>query len=440
MRSQELSKVHCPKKATIYPKTHRSGKVTWYVTLGKNFDKKKAYRLFKTKEEAENYASDWNLALSGEGKLTLDNLGEISKHEILAAVEKLKIYNASIPEAVDFFLKYARPPKGQISTKEALDEFLLAKHELGRSPKYLESCKKTFIGPFAVHFADRHVNDITSYEAEKYLNSHATWNTVSKNSHITYLRIFYNWLIKRGYCTQSPLSKLERPTTKERRKTPLNVETTRNLLQNALTEGLKEECAIMVLVLFCGIRVNEAGRLDWANIDLNTNEVKLDGPESKSGRHRTNGIPANAQYWLKLCQSTGKIASSGYGQRLKRFRKRLGIQYPQNAMRHSFASYHLAKHQDSAKTAHLLGHTNPSLLYNTYKAVVSKKDAEAYWKILPESEIERSDNEAREQAENRSNIGQAIKDETGEWIPLHDPSGTQIEGAEYPDPWDLDHA
>lgn len=31
----------------------------------------------------------------------------------------------------------------------------------------------------------------------------------------------------------------------------------------------------------------------------------------------------------------------------------------------------------------MLGHDNPTLLYNTYKALVTKSEAERYWKITP---------------------------------------------------------
>ena len=64
-------------------------------------------------------------------------------------------------------------------------------------------------------------------------------------------------------------------------------------------------------------------------------------------------------------------------------RKASKIDYQQNSARISFASYHVAKHEDPAKTSLLLGHQNPSLLWETYRALVSKDAAEKYWKITP---------------------------------------------------------
>ena len=52
-------------------------------------------------------------------------------------------------------------------------------------------------------------------------------------------------------------------------------------------------------------------------------------------------------------------------------------------MRHCFASYYLAMHQDQNKTALQLGHRDTNLLYNHYRNLVTKADAEKYWSIKP---------------------------------------------------------
>jgi hypothetical protein len=41
-------------------------------------------------------------------------------------------------------------------------------------------------------------------------------------------------------------------------------------------------------------------------------------------------------------------------------------------------------HEDAAKTSLMLGHQNPALLWNTYRALVSKEEAKRYWKITPD--------------------------------------------------------
>ena len=64
-------------------------------------------------------------------------------------------------------------------------------------------------------------------------------------------------------------------------------------------------------------------------------------------------------------------------------RERAGLaDWPQNAARHSFASYHLAKHQDAAKLALEMGNS-PQMVFGHFRELVKQKDAEKFWSIRP---------------------------------------------------------
>jgi len=60
--------------------------------------------------------------------------------------------------------------------------------------------------------------------------------------------------------------------------------------------------------------------------------------------------------------------------------------WPNNGLRHSFASYRLAATHDAPRVAAELGHTGPQMLYNTYRELVLPQEAERYWKIVPGAE------------------------------------------------------
>ena len=55
----------------------------------------------------------------------------------------------------------------------------------------------------------------------------------------------------------------------------------------------------------------------------------------------------------------------------------------------------------------LLGHQNPALLWNTYRALVTKKEAEKYWKITPTYDGKDEINEAPVTAEEASTAAMA---------------------------------
>jgi integrase len=417
-------------KATIYPQTHKSRNVTWKAKFGKRFDGKDLLKNFKTEAEAKHFQNEWNLKLV-QGKTSgLADLDNITKHEVLAAMEKLKAFNATLPEAVEFFLRYARPEKGQITIKEAVTFFLESKEQAGRSETYIRNCKKTFYRPFQRAFPEEKiVSEVTPSEAEKYIHSHKDWEDTSRASHISYLRTFYNFLIRKNYAKLNPFKDIDKPVAQTLRAKTISPEATQKLMQYALDTNRKAECACMALVFFCGVRVHEVGRLTWNGVDLNAKEVTVEWEEAKKRKRRVNKISDNAMEWLKLCQSTGDIAPNDYLQRMKRVRQRAAVKYPQNAMRHCFSAYHIAKCGEAAQTAKMLGHPNALLLYQTYYSVVKPKDVEPYWNIIPDSvktqreqdarlKAEQADTNAKEQAEEASNCGEAIRDEDGNWTPV----------------------
>jgi hypothetical protein len=68
----------------------------------------------------------------------------------------------------------------------------------------------------------------------------------------------------------------------------------------------------------------------------------------------------------------------------QRERAELHAEWPQNALRHSFGSYHLAQFNDAAKLALEMGNS-PATIFRHYRQLVKPKQAERYWKLAPAS-------------------------------------------------------
>ena len=58
---------------------------------------------------------------------------------------------------------------------------------------------------------------------------------------------------------------------------------------------------------------------------------------------------------------------------------------PENGLRHSFGSYHLAKHGNANALALEMGHTTTKEIFAHYRELVRPEDAERYWNIRPQS-------------------------------------------------------
>jgi site-specific recombinase XerD len=390
------------KVATIYPKTHRSGNITWYVDLGKINGKRRVHP-FKTKKEAEKFKNKCDQEFASKNISELLNLSTLARNQISAAIEKLKPFNASLDEAVDFFIKYGKPPEGKIKIEKAIEIFIDSKTKAGLSRKYIDNSVLSFLRPFSKAFPNKHLNEITTQDVEAYLYREKRFKKderrksrikLSNNSiitHIKHLSTFYNFFIKKGYATLNPFKDVERPKPVHGINEFLPVNDVRKILQYALDNGYKAECACLVLILFCGVRAAEAGRLDWNNIKLNQGKygkVIIDASIAKINKTRVNKISKNAKSWLELCESSGKIAPKNYIRRMTNIRKLSGINYSQNAARNSFCTYHLAMYEDAVATAFLLGHPNPNLLYTFYNGLANniediKEEAQKFWDIYP---------------------------------------------------------
>jgi integrase len=113
--------------------------------------------------------------------------------------------------------------------------------------------------------------------------------------------------------------------------------------------------------------------------------IEVTASKAKSARRRFVRIQPNLAKWLHpYARLSGNVTLMGYRVLLETAREAAGIhEWPQNALRHSFASYHLAQFNDAAALALELGHTNSNLVFQHYRQLVRPKQAERYWKIAP---------------------------------------------------------
>ena len=372
------------KAFAVYEKKHASGNVGYRVDLGL-IGGKRTFKNFAAKADAEAFQKKCLKAEAHKNPLVLSDIDAITRHEVLAAVSRLREYRATVTEAVDFFLKHARPVKAEASIQTVMDEFKSVKEKAGLSAKYLQTAKDSFFVPFRDHFKNSLVTNVTADAVEKYIYRRKTWNPTTRAAHIRHLNVLFNFAIERGHATLNPLSKVQRPKRQSNNASEkvLTVEQVIGLLQYAFKNDFKQECTALILTLFCGVRADEVDRLTWEKIKLEEENPVVVLDHTKANRRRVNVIPDNALRWFKELRGTGRVTADNHEGRMRWMRKASKIEYQQNSARISFASYHVAAYEDPAKTSLLLGHQNPALLWNTYRALVTKEEARRYWRITP---------------------------------------------------------
>ena len=139
---------------------------------------------------------------------------------------------------------------------------------------------------------------------------------------------------------------------------------------------------------FAGLRRAELERLDWKEIDLQSRLIEVTASKAKSARRRFIKIKQNLLLWLKpYAKPNGPVAPPNFPKLMERAQKAAGIQdWPNNAIRHSFASYYLARFNKAgaAELALEMGHTSANLVFQHYRELVKPKDGRLYWNIVPE--------------------------------------------------------
>lgn len=163
----------------------------------------------------------------------------------------------------------------------------------------------------------------------------------------------------------------------------------------------------IALGLFAGIRPEEIARADgkpgltWSHIDRGQRTIRIPAEASKTGRARViEGLPECLWGWLEgdyapldpVCPvsarslTDGIQTSAGFFARKQSKRQRIKP-WPHDAVRHSFATYHVALHRDPGRTAGILGHEdNPRTLHRHYRGLALEADAKAYFSLTAPTE------------------------------------------------------
>ena len=145
--------------------------------------------------------------------------------------------------------------------------------------------------------------------------------------------------------------------------------------------------ATLVLCLFAGIRPEEARRMEWVNIGPEF--IEITGAKSKTRRRRLVPITPQLRAWLDVAHKMeSELPARNFPNKFNRVRRLAKILdgWPQDAMRHSFASYHLAKHRNENETALVMGNS-PQMLFNHYRALVRPDEATKFFSIMPGDEV-----------------------------------------------------
>jgi len=371
------------KTVTKLGKVKIKGRRFWCVTWPK-VGKGRNRQFFKDKTEAETVLEQKLIEQENFGTAGL-SFNDRQRAEYFECVEALKPFNATLRDAINFYIPHLDAAKRTCTVAELVEELLSVKEADGASERYLSDLRGR-LKQFSENFDGKQVAEITVPEIDEWLRSLSDKNgkrlaPITRNNFRRVLIVAFNFSKGRGYCVENPAEQSAKAKEIESPVGILTVDQTARLLENAASEVLP----YVAIGAFAGLRRAELERLDWQEVDLQSRLIEVTARKVKSARRRLVRIQPNLLKWLRpRAKLSGSVTPPDYRALLEGARAAARIeQWPANALRHSFASYHLAKFNDAAALALELGHTNSNLVFQHYRELVKPKQAQRYWKISP---------------------------------------------------------
>jgi integrase len=288
----------------------------------------------------------------------------------------------TILDATRFYVAHLEATSNSLQASILVSEYLESKRRAHLSPKHLEDLNGR-LSKFNQFFGWRALRTITPRELEDWLHDLGTLSPQTINNYRAILRAMFGYALKRELIDRNPAEAIQKVKTVSGRVPIFRPEE----LQKVLQVACQDARPAIAIGAFAGLRTAEVLRLDWSEIDLDRGLIEVTARKAKTAKRRLVKISPNLREWLELDRKAeGKIYSLGwrsYHEDAANAARFHSLEWPQNGLRHSFASYHLALHQNAPALALEMGQTSPRMIFDHYREVVTPEEAEKYWAIRP---------------------------------------------------------
>lgn len=382
----------------IRRRVYQSGKVSWQVDFG-IVEGQRVQRAFPTEKEAREAVRQAGVARARHGHVA-GTLSSREMAEIVLAKDRLKITGASIAEAVDFYLANAKVMTKMVKLRKLIDLFTDAKERAGCSTRYVRQLRVS-LGAVERAMPEIYAHEVKREDVESWLRS-GSWAARTKNGYLGDVASLYSWAMREGYARMNPAVLVDRARVAEGEIGTLTLAQCEELLRAALHEP--HVMPYLVLGMFGGLRPAEIERLEWRAVDLTAGTVIVSGAQAKTRQRRVVDLCPNAVAWIEASgvEMEGKLCGKWWDGRWRLFRHALGWAvgagdlrvprpdikpvhglWPQNALRHTFASMHYAHHQNEAALQVQMGHESAAMLHRHYRAIKTRAEAAKFWELKP---------------------------------------------------------
>jgi integrase len=335
-------------------------------------------RFFKEKAEAETFVQFAKVQQENYGTAAL-SIPDALRVEAIECAELLQPFGVTLRDAARFYAAHLKAITGSRKVSEVVADLLAARTADGMSPRYLGDLRWR-LGRFALSFGEEMIAGISASRIDQWLRGLGV-GAATRNTFRRRVAALFNFARRRGYVTENSVADVERAKERETEIEILSVSQVARLLLSASSDMLP----FWAIGAFAGLRRAEIERLTWSEIDFDADVIEVKASKSKTASRRLVTIQPNLRAWLAPYRTrSGRVCPLNLQRKIfgDRERAELRAGWPQNALRHSFGSYHLAQFNDPAKLALEMGNS-PATIFRHYRQLVKPKQAERYWKIVP---------------------------------------------------------
>ncbi len=308
---------------------------------------------------------------------------------------KLQAHSVLIPAAIAAHVVQLEEAARSVTIETLIAEFIQNRRAKGKSPSYIRDLESR-LGRLQSSMGTRLVSDVTATDVEAWIHS-LNVGPQTQNNFRAVLSAAWTFAVRRGYAAGNVVQLVDKAEVVRDHVPIFTVDQLAALLRAAspsLSKSLEPNDAdaaiakflpVLAIGAFAGLRPEEIKKLHWENIDFDERTIRVNASASKTRKKRFAELSDNLAAWLKpYVGRIGAVAPPNLQKLRLATMRRAGIaRWPQDVLRHSFASAHYAFHKNPAHTAMLLGHRDQNMLLTHYRDLMKPTEAARYWSLAP---------------------------------------------------------
>lgn len=326
---------------------------------------------FRVRKDASRPANCWVCDFHAHGK----RIRKFFPAEELAWAEGAKL----TAQVTDKGMVSLTQPQGGLMVAAAVRMFVNEAEPRSDSHREkLEIFQKSFPAAFKGRVAD-----IEPAAIRRWIKARSA-NGNTQAMYYRYARMFFGYLKANRLLSDDPMGGVPAPKTKPGRNilTPAQMAA---LLDLNLPDHVR---ALLLLGGFAGLRTEEVERMDWQHINTKTGQIHVvPGAMKDSGGFDqrivdfTEPLKRRKAWFAKQKGKIVPVASETLHTHRRQACAPVLAEWPDNCLRHSFATYHLARAKNAGLTAYQMGHTSSAMVQRVYAVPAALADWQAWWKI-----------------------------------------------------------